>query len=524
MMNLLRRCSAWLAVLVLCGGGWWGCSDSGRTSGEAGELIIGTQFDIGGSMDPKRGLGGPSLSPKLLVFETPVYFDEGFEIQPLLLTAWQPSSDGRTWILTLRKDVHFSDGKPLGVEDLMFSIDRMRSPGSAYANIASMEPVDAHTLRVTLEEPDGIFIHTISSLPVMSPGCLDPEGRFVEAIGTGPFTLVEYVEGSRIVYARNESYWGEQPKSDRVIIRIIPDASTRSMALESGEVDVADYLPVVILRKLEENPDFVVLRTIPSPCVNWIGMNPRRPPFDDVRVRRAVNHAVNVEEIVEMLFDSILPGFAVAATRGPHSQKLFEGIVAPDLQWYPFDRLRAAGLLEEAGWKDTDGDGILDKDGRPFKVTYISTRLYAEGAEIAEVVQSQLKDVGIKVDVRVLESGARFQAYRERDYDMIELGGICPHNDPTPWYDYYFHSRRNPAYCVIENPAIDAVLDRLSVTADPAARAALFQQLQGLLEEHAPGLFLYVQHNAVAYRRDVQGFRIFCGMTGFFSYARYAYK
>ncbi|BBO89158.1 ABC transporter substrate-binding protein [Desulfosarcina ovata] len=501
-----------------------GCSDKAEeTQPQPSQLVIGSQFDIGGSVDPRQGLGGPCRAPKLLIYETPVYFDENYQMQPLLFTAWTPADDAKTWTVHLRKGVRFTDGTPLSADALIFSIRYMASPGSHLADIGEMKAIDDHTVRLTLNTPDAVFIHTLSSLPIMSPSCVDQNGHFIQPVGTGPFRFVEYTQGRQLVYQRNDDYWGPKPGVEKVVFKFIPDFNTRSLALESGEIDIADYLPAEILKTLEADPRFTVARKTPSPCPNWIGLNTNRPPFDDVRVRRAVNYAVDVQAIVDRLINAILPGLAVPATRGPHSQPLFADIVHPDLKWYGYDPVAARRLLAEAGWQDSDGDGILDKEGASLKVELISSLLYAEGTEIAEAVQSQLAAVGMDVRVRVLESGARFQAYREKRYDMIELAGICPHNDPSPWYEYYFHSKKQRAYCVIENPAIDAGIDRLATTVDEEDRRLVLYQLQALLEETAPGIFLYIQKGAMAFRSDLKGFKTHCGMSGAFSYARFVH-
>jgi peptide/nickel transport system substrate-binding protein len=520
-----KTTSLFIVVLALAGAGLFGCPDS-NARGQADEktLVIGSQFDVGGSIDPRQGISGPNLAPKLLIFEPLVYFDENYKMQPLLLTSWKPSKDARTWTFHLRQSVKFTDGTPLNAEALIFSIQYMTRPGSRFANIQSMDAVDEYTVRLSLKKPDAIFIHTISSLGLMSPACVDKDGRFAKPVGTGPFQFVEYMEGRQLVYQKNEDYWGEKPKIDKVVIKIIPDFNTRAMALESGEIDVADYLPAEILKKLETDPRFTVVRKIPSPCPNWIGMNTKKAPFDDVRVRKAVNYAVDVETIVDKLINSILPDLAIPAIKGPHSQPLFKHIAHPDLQWYGYDTAKSKQLLEEAGWRDSDGDGVVDKDGRPFRVELISSLLYAEGTEISEIVQSRLKSVGIDVSVRVLESGARFQAYREKKFDMIELAGICPHNDPSPWYDYYFHSKKHPAYCVMEDEAVDAEIDRLASAVDADSRQASFYRLQCLLEKNAPGIFLYIRQGAMAFRSNIKGFKINCGMTGAFSFSRYVFK
>lgn len=521
---IFRRLPLPLVLVLACIAGF-SCSKTGKkTPSPETTLSIGSQFDIGGSIDPRQGVGGPSLAPKLLIFETPVYFDENYQMQPLLFTSWTPSAGAKVWTIRLRENVHFTDGTPLTAEALLFSVHYMSKVGSRFANIQAMDMIDDYTVRFTLKTPDAIFIHNISALCLMSPSCVDSSGHFVKPVGTGPFKFVEYAQGRHLVYEKNTAYWGTTPDVDRVVFKIIPDFNTRTMALESGEIDIADYLPAEILKKLDADPNFTVTRRIPSPCPNWIGLNSSKTPFNDVRVRKAVNYAVDIKAIVDRLINAILPGLAVAALHGPHSQPLFQHIVNPDLKWYGYDPAKARQLLGEAGWHDSDGDGILDKNGMPFKIELIASLLYAEGTEISEAVQSQLKDVGIDVSVRVLESGARFQAYREKRYDMIELAGICPHNDPSPWYEYYFHSKKQRAYCVIEDPAIDAEIDRLATTMDDSARKQSYFRLQALLEKTAPGIFLYIQQGAIAYHNGIKNFKSYCGMSGAYSYTRFVHK
>ncbi len=521
---MLRRLSPVLVLALACVA-VWGCSgaDKKAPSTET-KLVIGSQFDIGGSIDPRQGVGGPNLAPKLLIFETPVYFDENYEMKPLLFTSWTASPDAKMWTIRLRENVRFTDGTPLTAEALLFSVRYMAQVGRRFANIQAMDVVDEHTVRFTLKTPDAVFIHNISSLGIMSPTCVDASGGFVKPVGTGPFRFVEYSPGRQLVYEKNSDYWGEKSAVDQVVFKIIPDFNTRAMALESGEIDIADYLPAEILKKLETDPGFKVVRKTPSPCPNWIGLNTFKAPFDDVRVRTAVNYAVDVKTIVDRLINAILPDLAVAALHGPHSQPLFRDIVNPDLQWYGYDPAKARQLLDQAGWRDSDGDGILDKNGVPFKVELIASMLYAEGTEISEAVQGQLKEVGIDVSVRVLESAARFQAYREKRYDMVELAGICPHNDPSPWYEYYFHSKKQRAYCVIEDPEVDAEIDHLATAVDETSRRQSYFRLQALLEKTAPGIFLYIQRGAMAYRSDLKNFKTYCGMSGAYSYTRFVHK
>lgn len=503
--------------LIVIGGSYYYFTHKTMEQSGKSDLIIGTPFDIK-TLDPSMAVSGPELAPLCLFYETLIFFDADYKPQPRLAESWNASDDARTWIFHLRKEVKFSDGTPFNASAVKFSFE-YKNKKKPMSVIESIEILDDYTVRIVLTEPDAIFLNTIHSILILSPTSVDEKGKFMAPIGTGPFKFEEWVKGQKLVFVRNDEYWGSAPKLKKVVLRVIPDHQVRAMALEAGEIDVTSYLPIQAISQLRERPDFVLYEEA-DPCMNWIGLNTHKEPFNDVRVRKAINHAIDVNGII----NSIIGELAVPATKGPLSSPSHSHLVKPDLKWYGYEPEKANQLLAEAGWKDTDGDGILDKDGRPFRVSFVSSLLYAEGTAIAEIAQAQLKEVGIDVEIQVLESGARFVALRNREYELIELGGICSTNEPSAWFKYYFHSQKEPLYCVYENVTLDNLVDRLFTTIDPEDRVNVFWEIQKIIEENAPGVFLYSQNRDFVMNKRVKGFEKEAGwIPGYYSYARDVY-
>jgi peptide/nickel transport system substrate-binding protein len=504
-----------VVFLIVIGGSYYYFTQKTIEQAGKSDLIIGTPFDIK-TLDPSMAVSGPDLAPLYLDYETLAYLDADNKPQPRLADSWEVSEDAKTWTFHLRKGIKFSDGTPFNATAVKFSFEYINKIRPR-PMIKSIEILDDYTVRFVLTEPDAIFLYdVVLSATILSPTAVDKEGEFIAPIGSGPFKFEEWVKGQKLVFVRNEEYWGSTPKLEKVILRVIPDHQTRAMALEAGEIDVTSYLPIQAISQLRESPDFVLYEQA-SPCMNWIGLNNQKEPLDDVRVRKAINHAIDVEGII----NSIIGELAVPATKGALSSPCHSNLVNPNLKGYEYNPEKANQLLAEAGWKDTDGDGILDQDGSPLKVTLTVYLLYAEASTIAEVAQAQLKKVGIDVEIRVLEIGAWYEARKKGEYDMITLGGICPSNEPSSWFKSFFHSQNQ--WCVYKNESLDNLVNQLYTTIDPEDRRNVFWEIQEIIEENAPGVFLYSQNSALAMNKHVEGFEMEAGMPGGYSYARTVY-
>jgi peptide/nickel transport system substrate-binding protein len=343
------------------------------------------------------------------IFETLVGVASGaMKPEPMLATHWEVANDGLAWTFYLREGVKFHDGTPFNADAVKFSLERIseRSVSArGILKIESMEIVNDYTIKITNTEPWPAFpAHLAHGLGyIVSPAAVDQEGAIIEPIGTGPFKFYEHLPEERVVVVRNEDHWRGLPKPERITFVVIPDHHTRIMALEAGEVDVIQFVPEEEVARLDAHPEITVLTT-PAVRTHFLVFNTETEPFDNILVRQAVDYAIDQGALVEHILD----GVGVPA----------RGAISPAIYWSIHDELpepmydpeKARALLADAGWKDIDGDSVLDKNGEPFSITLLLTGLRPQWPPMAEVVQAQLRAVGIDVKLKVLEWGAYIDA------------------------------------------------------------------------------------------------------------------
>src|SRR5262249_48514484 len=319
--------------------------------------------------------------------------------------SWEVDPLGTIWTSHLRPNVKFHDGTPFDADAVVFSFDRQRNPfhpqheadfsywTDQYSYIEKVEAVDPLTVRIRIERPYAPFLSSLAMFPasIVSPAAVRKWGKDfpLHPVGTGPFRLVSWSPGDRIVVERNADYWGPRPRVGRIVFRDIPDARQRLVALEGGAVDVAYLILPEELQYVKLHPD-LRLHQIAVANVAYLAMNTSRPPFDDVEVRRAINYAVNKEPIVKLVYQ----GLAVPAF-GPLPPSLWS--YKPDVDRYPYDPARARGILAAKL-----AEGKLDPTRR-YKLYLPSTpRSYLPDPElVARVIQRNLEDVGLTVDLLV---------------------------------------------------------------------------------------------------------------------------
>ena len=478
------------------------------------ELNIALGMGIGG-LDPHGSLSGDARIIWACIYETLVYLDEKMEIQPRLATSWEVSEDGKVWTFKLREGVKFHDGTPFNAEAVKFTFERLikNKPFAVGVEIQNIEVVDDYTVKFHLKEPFVPFLSelTRTRCSIISPTAV--EGEDFKPIGTGPFVFEEWVKEEKIVLKRNDDYWGAAPPLSRVTFKIIPDAHTRVMALEAGEVDIIGIglgqIPPEAVQRLKDNPQIQLKSRVPAHNTVWLAMNQDNEFLQDLRVRKAIIYAIDAESIVE----HVIEGTGVVAV-APWSPAMIFG-VKPGLQLPGYDPEKSKALLAEAGWTDTDGDGVLDKDGKPFKITLIVHNIPPWRA-VAEAVQAQLSDVGIALEIVELERGAYFKVLREKDFDMIGISGIgLPTNDPYMHISFFYHSRYDfkvgeeaPNPSLINNPVLDDLIEKTVSTVDPEERKEIYHRIQEIIVDEAVGVYLYHSGIFVALQENVAGFKI----------------
>ena len=316
-----------------------------------GTLIYATGTDAL-TLDPQFVTDVPTSRAVMQIHETLVKYDLDMNIVPCLAEAWEVSSDQLTWTFRLRKGVKFQDGTPFNAEAVKYTFDRIVDPATASPRkssagmIKGVKILDEYTVAITTLKPFGPFLAQLTAynLAILSPTQAKKLGKKYaqNPAGTGPFKLESWAPGEKVVLARNEEYWGKKAYLDKVVFKVVPEDATRVMLLLSGEADVIASVPTVLLDKLQQSKDVKVVREKGFRTI-YIGLNNKVKPFDDIRVRKAVSHAIHPEAIVQ----GVLKG--VGTLGGSFESPAIPGAVQ-GLKPYPYDPARAKKLLAEAGY------------------------------------------------------------------------------------------------------------------------------------------------------------------------------
>ena len=432
--------------------------------------------------------------------------------------------DEQTLEVKLRQGVSFHDGTEMTADDVVFTFDRIIQENAIEypvphtslrrglaGPLESIEKVDDYTVVMHLGGPWPQAMQMLVHQQIVPQHYIEEAGTqgFTQhPIGTGPFRFVSAgPELGEVVLERFDGYYGGAPDLppvgpacvDRVIFRVIPDSMTRAAALRAGEVDIIQAVPLDLVEILAGDPDLQV-RTAPGTHPKWMEVNVTLPPFDDVRVRQALNYAVDKGHII----DNVYAGQAVALP-GPLSP--FNSFVNRALQPYPYDPEKALDLLAEAGWTDLDGDGVLDKEGQPFVLTIDTLEAWRA---LAEAVASQFQAIGIEVDVRFWE----YRAIRSRLLSgerMAYLDGWGDSAfDPVGHFEAKWHEtvegqpygRGN--FTGYDNERVNELIRLGEQTADPVERQRIYDEAQEIIYREAPAVFLILPEEIEAASVRVQ--------------------
>jgi peptide/nickel transport system substrate-binding protein len=328
-----------------------------------------------------------------------------------------------------------------------------------------------------------------------------PQNR-TSPVGTGPYKFKEWKPGEKVVLTANPDYFEGRPYISRVVYRIIPSSATTFLELKAKGVDGAK-LTALQFKRQTEYPAFRKAYMKYQYAANvyvYLGLNLRDPRFADRRVRQAFAHAINKRELI----DGVRLGLAREAT-GPYKPGTWP--YNPNVRTYPYDVTKARALLAEAGWKEMNGDGVLVKNGQPFKIELLSAQGSDEGRKVAEIIQAAFKDLGVQVEIRVIEWAALLKEYiKKRNFEAVILAwGITP--DPDQ-FDIWHSSKTSPdelnriGYA---NPEVDDLLEKGRSTCIEAERKKYYDRLQEVLAEDQPIVFLYFRDGLPVVSSRVRG-------------------
>jgi ABC-type transport system substrate-binding protein len=447
----------------------------------------------------------PSFSVLEHIYEPLFSMSPEGELEPLLAESITATSDN-VYVIELRQGINFTDGTPFNAEavkaNLEWVLDTDNGAAFRFLIVVAGQPPEIevlgeHTLQITTSIPFAPLPAHLShgALAMVSPAALEQGAEFLasNAIGTGPYVLSAWDRAEQVVLERNPDYWGDAPAIDTLVFKVVPEAGARIVEIEAGTVDVAVRVPPADIPRLEANPNVDVVIT-PGLRTIYIFLNTTEPPFDDVRVRQAVNYAVDKQAIAESLFEG-----AARVSDAPFAPAIFG--YAPQTP-YSRDVERARELLAEAGVEP--GTRL---------VLYHPTERYPQDALVADAVRAQLGEVGLDVELRTLEWPQYVPHVRrpapENDIQFAMLGWSTPTMDADYALFALFHSSEHPPGfngAFYSNPEVDALLEAARSTLDPEERQAAYSEAISIIWEDAPWLFLYSEVQVTAIRSNVSGF------------------
>lgn len=480
----MKRLITLLSVLLLTLG-------SAQQSG--GTLIAAWEQDPVG-LDPHVTSAYSSFQILENILDTLVTLDEAQNVEPSLAHSWEVSEDNLAWTFYLRDDVLFSNGRPFTADDVVFTYERLLDPDTGSGNawkldgVTDISATDDSTVVFTLETPNpGLLTKLGTDKTVGIIAREDVEGGTIntQPIGTGPFMIADFQPGVRVLLERNPNYWQDGlPYLDAVEIRIISDESVRRTALITGDVDWVISVPPQALEELRTRDD-VIVDEVAAGAYWYIGVNTNTAPLNDVRVRQAIAYALDREQIAEVATfgnaeptqDPIPSSSAWAIGYAPYE---------PDLD-------TARELLAEAGYAGG------------FEMEIMPNTQLEESIRIAQMMQAQLAPLNIRTSIRALEWAEWLEEQGEGNYDTY----VCSWNVLVDPDDFFFAQHRTGQvfnFTGYSNPTVDELLDQGRVTQDEQERAGIYEQVNQLIVDEAPYIYLYNPLNINAFRTDVRGY------------------
>jgi peptide/nickel transport system substrate-binding protein len=490
-----------------------------RTLGIAGEPVYGGTLIFGKGrdatrLDPADTTDGESSIVTENVFDKLIHFQEdSTALEPGLATSWDVAPDGKAYTFHLRRGVTFHDGTPFDAPAVAINFERQRKPleGQQFEFWQSFfEPVvdavtviDPLTVRVTLKEHDATFLSNLAmfSMGMVSPASLARYGADVSRhpVGTGPFRFVKWEPNQKIVLEANEAYWGGRPYLDKLIFKPVPENAVRLLELEVGAIHGMSGLNPDDTARVEENAELSFLQE-PGMNIGYLAMNNDRKPFDQVKVRQALNHAINKPALIRAFFAD---GRLGEAAKNPMPPTLWGYNDA--IRDYAYDPARAKRLLAEAGYPQ----GFeMELWALPVVRPYMP-----QGQRVAEAIQSDLAKIGVTVRITTYEWGTYLDKLGKGDHQAALIGWIGDNGDPDNFlYNLLDASNARKGgstnYAFYRGQEAHRLLLKARRVSDPAARTRLYEEAQVAIHRDAPWVPLFHAKQMAAVRANVRGFTL----------------
>jgi peptide/nickel transport system substrate-binding protein len=472
---------------------WTLAACSSTPAPKGGKLTYGLTLAPSG-IDPHVNASSELGIPLTSVYDTLVWQGLDGEFVPGLAESWEVSEDGLIYTFHLRNGVTFHDGSPFNAQAVKFNLDRIIDPQTKSQKAVFMlgpydhaEVVDDHTIKVYLKEPFAPFLDSLSQvyLGMASPAAVEKWGLDYQMhqVGTGPFMFKEYIPKDHLTLVRNPNYnWAPAIFShqgpaylEEIEFRFFIEPATRALALEAGEAHVMGEIPPQDAQRLSDDPDFELMPVAVPGTPLMLFINTERYPTDDLGVRQALIYATDGEAIVAAIFKNLSPvahGPLNAVTIGYDEQ--VAGL-------YDHNPGLAQDLLQEAGWVDVDGDGVVEKDGQSLRVeAYLMS--WGFMPEVAQLLQAQFKAIGVEMQSQVIAYPAALEAAREGKHHLIPFS--LSSSDPDILRTF-FHSDGGFNWAKVRDPRLNGLLEEGARSLDPEKRKNLYAEAQQIIMAEA---------------------------------------
>jgi nickel transport system substrate-binding protein len=470
-----------------------------------------------GAMNPH--VYNPSqLFAQSMIYEPLVSYQAGGELKPHLAESWEISEDGKEYLFNLRQDVKFSDGTSFNAEIVKKNFDAILKNANMHGwlgfipKIAQTEVIDEYTFKLTLTEP---YYPTIQELAVVRPVRFLGEAGFPQdgdtskgiekPVGTGPWVLDEYKVDEFAVFKRNEDYWGELPSVEKIMVKVIPDAETRVLAFEKGDLDLVygeGVISIDSFKQLESTASYETSISEPV-ATRQLVMNSNKELLSDVRVRQALHYGFNKQAMVEGVTsgleekaDYILP------TNFPYTSDVDATIVDYNVE-------KAKQLLTEAGWKLPEGKNIREKDGKPLEIELMYNSAESIQKTMAETLQSEWTVLGVKLNIVGVELTTQVERFKANEFDMNFFSNYGAPYDPHTFVNIVATEGFGFREAISSYPNKDELMNQIAEvqqTTDEIKRQELYTAVLGSLQEQGAIVPISYIKKIAIYQKNVSNF------------------
>lgn len=469
--------------------------------------------------DPSSMIGmvageSASLAIGSYLFNSLLKYDQNLDLAGELAESWQVADDKKTITFKLKPDLQWADGKPLTSADILFTWqlitdENTHSPyASDYQLVTKAEAPDALTFIVHYSQPFAPALESWASLQVLPKHKLAGQDirttSFAQKpLGSHYYQLKEWRHGEYIKLEKNPKSVLGPANIDHLIERIIPDPAAQFLELMADNIDSMSMDPITYARIIPSRPALQARLNQFKELGNsytYLGFNLKRKPFDDLRVRKAINYAIDKQEIIDGVYLGL--GITIASPYKPGTRWS-----NPDLIPYTFDPAKAKQLLAEAGFEDTNGDGVVDRDGKKLSFEILTNLGNKQREKTAVIIQRRLKEVGIETHIRTLEWASLLTNFiKPGDFDAVVMGwglGLDPDQ-----YNIWHSSQQKPGqfnFIGYNNPAVDKLLEQGRLEFDPEKRMQIYHEFAKVLYEDSPLVYLSAGYGLTAIHKRVHG-------------------